>query len=246
MSDESIKKNISKNIGKYRELAGISQKELAKRLGVVPSRISNWETGQNCPTIDILFEVCEILNVSINDIYGVYSDSNLTLNYDEQMMIKKYRDLDSHGREIVEYILDKESDRIKDFGKLRKNKISDIPTRVISYYFKNASAGTGQLIIDNLPEKDFEIPDIPKYRNVSYCIGVNGSSMEPTFSDGDILLVEATREIELGAIGIFQIDNQCYVKKLGENELISLNGEYKNIPLDESAITLGKVIDKLK
>ena len=53
MSDDTIKKNISKNISKYREAAGISQKDLAKKLGVVPSRISNWETGANCPTIDI-------------------------------------------------------------------------------------------------------------------------------------------------------------------------------------------------
>ena len=76
-----IKQNISKNIVKYREKMGYSQKELAKQLGVTPSRISNWEQGANCPTIDILFEVCKILHVSINDIYGVYTDSNVTLTY---------------------------------------------------------------------------------------------------------------------------------------------------------------------
>lgn len=111
MSDESVKKNISINISKYRESAGMSQKELAQKLGVVPSRISNWETGQNCPTIDILFEVCEILNVSINDIYGVYPDSNFTLSFDEQAMIKKYRDLDSHGTKMVDFALQEEWER---------------------------------------------------------------------------------------------------------------------------------------
>lgn len=120
MNDESVKKNISKNIGKYRELAGLNQKELAKRLGVVPSRISNWETGQNCPTIDILFEVCEILNVSINDIYGVYPDSSFTLNFDEQTMIKKYRDLDKHGKEMVDFTLLKEWERIKAYADVAK------------------------------------------------------------------------------------------------------------------------------
>ena len=64
----TIKRNISKNIVKYREKMGYSQKELANKLGVTPSRISNWEQGANCPTIDILFEVCKILQVSINDI----------------------------------------------------------------------------------------------------------------------------------------------------------------------------------
>ena len=111
MGDDTIKKNISRNISKYREASGMSQKELAKKLGVVPSRISNWETGANCPTIDILFEVCEILNVSINDIYGVYPDSKFVLRYDEQDIIKKYRALDEHGKEMVDFTLQKEWER---------------------------------------------------------------------------------------------------------------------------------------
>ena len=105
MGDDTIKKNISKNIAKYRESAGLSQKELANKLGVVPSRISNWETGANCPTIDILFEVCEVLGVSINDIYGVYPDSKFVLKYGEQDLLKKYRTLDSHGKKIVDFVL---------------------------------------------------------------------------------------------------------------------------------------------
>ena len=100
MGDDTIKKNISKNIAKYRESAGLSQKELANKLGVVPSRISNWETGANCPTIDILFEVCEVLGVSINDIYGVYPDSKFVLKYGEQDLLKKYRTLDSHAAPV--------------------------------------------------------------------------------------------------------------------------------------------------
>ena len=172
---------------------------------------------------------------------------NNRISYDEYESIKKYRNLDDHGKELVNYTLDKETERIEKYGKLGEvsRPVTAFPMRLISYYFKNASAGTGQLVIDNLPDKDIEIPDKPEYRNVSYAIGVNGSSMEPAFQDGDILLVEATQEIEVGDIGIFQINNECFVKKLGEKELISLNKDYKNIPLDETALTLGKVIGKL-
>lgn len=124
MSDDTVKKNISKNIGKYREAIGMSQKELANRLGVVPSRISNWETGANCPTIDILFQVCEILGVSINDIYGVYPDSKFILRYDEQDILKKYRDLDAHGKEMVDFTLSKEYERSKAEKKKEDNVVS--------------------------------------------------------------------------------------------------------------------------
>lgn len=243
MGDDTIKRNISKNIGKYRELSGMSQKELAKRLGVVPSRISNWETGANCPTIDILFEVCEILHVSINDIYGVYPDSKFVLQYNEQEIIKKYRDLDPHGREMVDFTLQKEYERST--AEKEKQSSSSEPTRLISYYYRLASAGTGQILFDMPPTKKIEIPDTPQNRKADYAIGVNGDSMKPVYNYGDTLLVEMTEGIEIGEIGIFSVDGDCYVKKLGEKELISLNPEYNNIPLNETAKCMGRVIDKL-
>ena len=116
-SSNDIKKNISKNITKYREQAGFSQRELAQRLGITPSRISNWEQGANCPTIDILFEVCKALHVSINDIYGVYPDSEMMLSYSEQQHIRKYRSLDEYGRETVDIALDRETVRLQELHK---------------------------------------------------------------------------------------------------------------------------------
>lgn len=138
MSDDTIKKNISKNIAKYREAANISQKELAKRLGVVPSRISNWETGANCPTIDILFEVCEILNVSINDIYGVYPDSKFVLKYGEQDLLKKYRGLDEHGKEMVDFTLEKEYERSV-AEKKKSDKVVPMMVKETADYGANAA-----------------------------------------------------------------------------------------------------------
>ena len=69
--------------------------------------------------------------------------------------------------------------------------------------------------------------------------------MEPMYHDGDTLLVEMTDEISVGSIGIFCVDDNCYVKKLGNAELISLNADYPNIPLNETARCMGRVIDKL-
>ncbi len=232
-----------------REQLGITQPQLAEMLGVSKGAIGNYETDANSPKATILFKVFDVLKCDANYLFQDEMGNNypMKVSYDEYESIKKYRNLDDHGKELVNYTLDKETERIEKYGKLGEasRPVTAFPMRLISYYFKNASAGTGQLVIDNLPDKDIEIPDKPEYRNVSYAIGVNGSSMEPAFQDGDILLVEATQEIEVGDIGIFQIHNECFVKKLGEKELISLNKDYKNIPLDETAATLGKVIGKL-
>ena len=124
IESEDIKKNISTNITKYREKANLSQKELAARLNTSPSRVSNWEQGNNCPSIDILFDVCRILDVSINDIYGVYPSSSFSLSYDEQDHIKKYRSLDSTGQKHVDTVLQWEVDN-KDRMLKRLNAYED-------------------------------------------------------------------------------------------------------------------------
>lgn len=238
-------KEFSDRLKKLRKLAGYSQKEVYEHFNIPQSTFSSWEVGKSEPSGEMLIQLCEFYKC---DMMKEFSDINkdMVTNVDLSLL-EKYHALDDHGKEMVDFTLEKETDRIKKYGKLpdEPNKIVKFPKRLISYYFKNASAGTGQIVIDNLPDKDIEIPDKPEYKNVSYAIGVNGSSMEPAFHDGDILLVEATREIEIGDIGIFQIDNECFVKKLGETSLISLNKDYKDIPLNETAITLGKVIDTL-
>lgn len=228
--------------------SGLKQQDVALQLGLKANTISNWEKGRTEPDIDTFVRLCRIYQIDcaslLSDVYA-FPKAEHRLSHTEHDHIRKYRRLDSHGRETVDAILERESLRIEKYGRLIEETSAE-PVRLISYYYKNASAGTGQLVIDNLPEKDIEIPDIPKYRNVSYAIGVNGSSMEPTYHDGDILLVEATQELQIGEIGIFQIADEAFVKKLGTLELISLNEDYDNIPLDETARTLGRVIDKLQ
>lgn len=231
---------------------GLKQSDVSKKTGIKNTTLSNYENGITEPDMDTFLSLCELYELDfvslMEEAYGIkIPGKNFHIKPSEIELLEKYNNLDDHGKEIVNFSLNKETERIEKYGKLGEvsHPVTSFPMRLISYYFKNASAGTGQLVIDNLPDKDIEIPDKPEYRNVSYAIGVNGSSMEPAFQDGDILLVEATREIEVGDIGIFQINNECFVKKLGETELISLNKDYKNIPLDETAATLGKVIGKL-
>ncbi len=259
INGEDVKSNITKNIIKYREKAGLSQKELAKILNISPSRISNWEQGSNCPNIEILFEVCKVLNVSINDIYGVYPDANVMLSYAEQEHIKKYRFISTHspdGASVVDTVLDREyaiAEKLREqkeqLEKIQKMDMEvaekTVPMRIISYYQKLASAGNGQVIFDDTVTDRIAIPDIPKYKRVSYAIGVNGKSMEPLYYDGDILLIEPTCQVEIGEIGIFIVDGEAFVKKLGNRELISLNKGYGNITLTEYSNCMGKVVDKL-
>ena len=157
---------------------------------------------------------------------------------------------------MVDIILNRENSiakKLKEQEEYRKKLTNDtsqdntfyLSTRFISYYFRLASAGTGQIVFDMPPSEKIEIPDIPEYKKVDYAIGVNGNSMQPEYNDGDILLIEMTEEIEPGEIGIFIVNGESFVKKLGDRELISLNPDYGNISLTEDSKCRGRVVGKL-
>lgn len=84
---KDIRKNIARNILYYRKKLSLTQKELADRLGVRNSAVSNWEKKQNSPDIDTLFDMCKLFDISITEMAGV-STSNLSEKYtpDEQQL----------------------------------------------------------------------------------------------------------------------------------------------------------------
>lgn len=56
---------IGKFIRKLRKEAGLTQKELADKLGVTDRAISKWERGLGCPDISLLEDVAKVLDVAI-------------------------------------------------------------------------------------------------------------------------------------------------------------------------------------
>ena len=84
------KYDIGSRIKKYRESCGISQKELAKRIGVSNSRISNWEQGINRPDADVIAKLCQALNVSPSELLDVHLSTD-TISEQERKIIDAYR-----------------------------------------------------------------------------------------------------------------------------------------------------------
>lgn len=243
---------------------GLKQSDVTQFTGIKNTTLSNYENGITEPDIDTFLQLCELYELDyagiLAEAYGLsVQGEDFKIRPSEIEVAKKYRFISTHspdGASVVETVLDREysiATQLKEQSEyiqnaespINANFNSNVDMRLINYYYRVASAGTGQIIFDMPPTKRIEIPNTPEYRKVDYAIGVNGTSMEPTYHDGDMLLVEMTEEIEIGDIGIFRVDNESYVKKLGETELISLNPAARNIPLNETAGCMGKVIGKL-
>lgn len=234
-----------------REAKGLLQNDLAKLIGVKSSGvISNWENDLNKPDAEKIVRLCNVLDISASFLLDYYGKSSFEFSLQEEEHIKKYRNLDDYGRETIDIALERETARAARIKELESRPIAiepnrnlDTPARILQY-FHSVSAGTGQVIFDDAYSERITIPDIPKYRRVAYAVKVSGHSMKPLYSDGDMLLIEPTCSIDIGEIGIFNVDGQAYVKKLGDGELISLNTGYGNVALTDDSRCMGRVVDK--
>ncbi len=59
---------IGKFISECRKTQKITQSKLAEQLGVTDRSVSNWENGKNMPDLSLFKPLCEILNITINEL----------------------------------------------------------------------------------------------------------------------------------------------------------------------------------
>lgn len=230
-----------------RNNVGLTQEQLAKKLGLAKSTITGYEKGTSEPNMITVKNLMDILKVDANYLWQdeMTGSTSLIVSSDEWNHIKKLRTLDAYGKKAVNSVLDIEYERCNYEAEIAEEPMVYIP-RV--YYSQGASAGYGEYLIDGMDASEIMLPDTPANRKSDYVINVDGDSMVPTFSDGDKLLVQHTDCVNVGEIGIFIIDGQSYVKEYGEDRLISHNEKYPDIiPSEYSDFRcVGKVIGVMK
>jgi len=81
---------IGARIAKYRRLKNYSQRAFAELIGVSNSRVSNWEQGTHRPDVDILADICRVLEVSPSDLLDVHLSTD-ELSEQERHLVLAYR-----------------------------------------------------------------------------------------------------------------------------------------------------------
>lgn len=62
--------SIGQRIQRLRKSAGLTQEELAEKLGITPQAVSKWENDVSAPDIGVLSELADILGVSCDTLLG--------------------------------------------------------------------------------------------------------------------------------------------------------------------------------
>ena len=59
---------VGKFIAKCRKEQNMTQMQLAETLGITDRAVSKWENGKTMPDSSIMLELCDVLQISVNDL----------------------------------------------------------------------------------------------------------------------------------------------------------------------------------
>lgn len=132
-------KEFSKKLKELRLRAGFSQKQVYEHFNIPQSTFSSWEVGKSEPSGDMLLKLCEYYDCDMLKEFSQENSSGIT--YEELEIIKKYRLLDEHGREMVDFTLEKEYERSKALERQAQDNIVKLPSHLIvnAAHDKNAT-----------------------------------------------------------------------------------------------------------
>ena len=97
----TARESIAKNIRVYRELHGMTQKDLADQLGVTKAAVNNWETGNNSPDIETLMKICRLFKTTPSAMAGMTEDESS----EARRYFMAYQQAPAHVKQAVDILL---------------------------------------------------------------------------------------------------------------------------------------------
>lgn len=238
-------KDLSRKLRQARANCSLTQRQVYEKLGVKQSRFSAWENGVSEPDIKTFLELCKIYGIDDIISYFGAARTSVSENIDYSRLndaIVKLKQIapNFEAFESVCNCLDFEYSRDLDSRMLKFQS----RRRPIPVFMQPATAGLGNYINDSKSE----LMELSAPSDADIGIRVSGDSMEPIICDKEIVFVKYQPSVEVGEIGIFNLNGDAYCKKLdkihGSLCLVSINQKYLPIFLKDNdlLVTYGKVL----
>ncbi|MDG3136752.1 XRE family transcriptional regulator [Streptococcus suis] len=251
MDDKKRMQIIAENITYYRKQMGITQKDLAKEVGITASTMTDYMKLRSAPSFGVIQKLADFFGIKKSDIDSTFKDSQSTnpqveiipstlqkvthttsqLEHKRQLTVLNFAE-----NELTEQLEEQNAEYM-----VADNIIQLFP---YDFYDQPASAGTGQYLND----VKVETIELPIEVNADFVVPIYGDSMEPEYHSEDYVFVKLTYDLSDGDIGVFEYYGDAYIKQLVINDsgafLHSLNPEYKDIPIDADSDfrIIGKVV----
>ncbi len=230
-------------IKEARELAGLSQKELAEQIGVAPNTLHGYESGKHDPKSDLLVAISSVCHVSVDFLLTGKNTGSWIVKSDDKkapsdiseeakkLAVDYDQHLDTWGQKAVRGLADTEMARVasaepeqgstppKDekptarVTALPKAKRRRDGFTEIEVYDQPAAAGLGNYL-DTPPSHMEQYPAELVPDRTDFGVLISGDSMEPEIPDGSTVFVQSCASIDAGEVGIFILGGKAYCKML--------------------------------
>ncbi len=235
--------DMRERIIKSREAKGLNQSEVGRLLGVTPQAVQKWESVGG-PKAARLNKLAAVLGVTVDYLING-SDRPKQSDISASAIVSDARN---------EYMVDRAAEARRTITDRRDLDLISIPMLDTC-----GSMGIGCL----QPAQDDVIANITAHlpslrRHASFSSPDNlalitgyGDSMEGTFNDGDLLLVDrGVLETKLDAVYVLALDGELYIKRIqrrpnGDLLMISDNKKYEPYVIESSKIGMFQVLGRV-
>ena len=100
--------NFSNNLKFLREQKKLSQNKLAELANINQTTIARWESEEVSPSLDNIYDVANVLNVSIADLTGKDLSKDVASFDEMEILFSKNKDiLSEDDKETIRFIIEK-------------------------------------------------------------------------------------------------------------------------------------------
>ena len=190
-----------------REELELTRTELAVRLGVSPSAVSNYENGLSFPKEDVILRLFDTLEIDPNTLFqDSFRGGGQVLSRSERALLQKYRGLSPLGRETVRSVVD----TLCAYRDEVETAHVEREPRVIPLDRSPAAAGYAAPVFG----EDFDMitveEDVPQA--AEFAVRIQGDSMAPYIADESVVYVNRD-PLAAGDVGIFCVDGDMFCKQ---------------------------------
>lgn len=244
--DEEYKKIISDRLNKLLYEHNIKQSHLADSLKIPRSSFNEYIKGSALPNPGNVQKIADYFGLLKSDIDPRFlpsKEAKYELGIPTSPLVNKITQISSQLEiEHQEIVLETAEELLEK----QNNKITSIKEKLYEYkVYEKLSAGTGY---GYFGDGNYDTVFHDEQMDYDFASWVFGDSMEPTYLNGEVVLIKQTGFDYDGSIYAVEWDGQTYIKKIYREKdglrLVSLNKKYNDrfAPFEEDPRIIGKII----